>query len=128
MQPHEPINKMLEKFVKIGAGMQEAARRQCPQCGLSFGEFRAQGLLGCAHDYEVFAELLIPLIERAHDGASHHVGKRPGQSDGESQQRANLRRIRRELEEAIAEERYEDAARLRDDLTHVETERSDEHR
>lgn len=122
MQPHEPIHKMLDKFVKIGAGLQEAAQRQCPHCGITFGEFRAQGLLGCSHDYEVFAELLLPLIERAHDGGIQHTGKHPGQSDDVSHRRSQLRRIKRELDEAIAEERYEEAARLRDELARHEAE------
>jgi len=126
MQPHEPINKMLEKFVKYGAGMQEAAQRQCPQCGISFGEFRAQGQLGCAHDYTVFSELLMPLIERAHDGATHHVGKRPGQAEQQDRRRNSIRRVRRELEDAVTEERYEDAARLRDELSRLEGEVPDE--
>ena len=26
----------------------------CPHCGIKFMEFRAQGRLGCPHDYEVF--------------------------------------------------------------------------
>ena len=121
MKPHEPA-KMLEEFVKMGTGMREAIQRTCPQCGISFGEFRAQGQLGCPHDYEVFADLLKPLIERAHDGATAHVGKQPGKVDARSQRRMEVSRLRRELDTAIAEERYELAAHLRDQLRALDAE------
>lgn len=120
MKPHEPINLMLEKFVKIGAGMQEAAKRTCPSCGISFGEFRANGLLGCAQDYEVFGDLLNPLIERAHEGADQHRGKQPGEATDQSKARARVMQIKRELEDAVKSEAYEDAARLRDELSKLE--------
>jgi protein arginine kinase activator len=127
MKPHEPINTMLEKFVKVGAVMQEAARRECPNCGITFGEFRAQGLLGCPLDYEVFGELLTPLLARAHDEGTQHVGKRPGQPAQVNQHRTRLRRLRRELADAVETEQYEEAARLRDELKRLEAESADEH-
>lgn len=121
MKPHEPA-KMLEEFVKMGAGMREAVQRTCPQCGISFGEFRAQGQLGCPHDYEAFANLLMPLIERAHDGATVHVGKHPGKQDPRGRRRMRVSRLRRELDAAVAGERYELAAKLRDQLRELEGE------
>jgi protein arginine kinase activator len=30
----------------------------CPQCGISYQEFRKQGRFGCAHDYVVFHQKL----------------------------------------------------------------------
>ena len=125
LKPHEPINMMLEKFVKIGAGMQEAVQRKCPRCGITFGEFRAQGLLGCPQDYVEFGDLLLPLIERAHGGADQHVGKVPGQTSGVGKRRARVMRLQRDLEAAVAVEDYEKAAELRDELTKLEAENAD---
>jgi protein arginine kinase activator len=85
----------------------------CPECGTPYAHFRAQGRLGCPHDYDVFRSLLEPLIERVQCGAIRHSGKTPGR-----QQRRLMRAHRVELEaqlnRAVTEERYEDAARLRD--------------
>lgn len=120
MKVHEPTTLMLEKFVKLGASMQQAAQRTCPECGMSFGDFRTQGLLGCPHDYVVFADLLLPLIERTHNGATEHVGKIPGKQRPEGSKRTKINRLRRLLDEAVAEERYEQAARLRDELRKLE--------
>ena len=85
MKQHEPINAILAKFVEHkggGGGPAEIADLTCPKCGITFREFRTQGQLGCRHDYEVFAEHLGPLIERAHGGATRHTGKRPHRLGG----------------------------------------------
>ena len=39
-------------------------------------------LLGCANDYTVFERDLTPLLQRAHEGATHHVGKVPARRGG----------------------------------------------
>jgi len=49
----------------------------CPECGTPYAHFRAQGRLGCPHDYDVFRSLLEPLIERVQNGATRHAGKSP---------------------------------------------------
>ena len=88
---------------------------------MTFREFRLKGQLGCPHDYDVFRSLLTPLIERAHAGASHHVGKVPDTADATVRKQTGLLRLRRELEEAIEQENYEQAARLRDQLRSLES-------
>lgn len=121
MKQHEPINTILAKFVqqKVGGGMEEVANLTCPECGVNFREFRSQGLFGCPHDYEVFAEYITPLIERAHGGATQHIGKVPqrlGGGPAEPGGRAQRARLQRELQEAVEREDYEVAARLRDQI------------
>ena len=96
----------------------------CPECGTPYAEFRAQGRLGCPHDYEAFRSLLEPLVERVQNGAVRHVGKVP------RRHRRRLARARRveleaELQAAVAAERYEEAARLRDAIRQPER-RTDE--
>jgi protein arginine kinase activator len=85
----------------------------CPECGTPYAHFKAQGRLGCPHDYEVFRPLLEPLVERIQNSAVRHIGKVP---------RRHLRRLRRarkveleaQLQSAVTAERYEEAAQLRD--------------
>jgi protein arginine kinase activator len=118
MKQHESINSALAKFVqqKLGGSIEEIANLTCPHCGVTFREFRAQGLLGCPHDYEVFAEYITPLIERAHGGATEHVGKVPHRLGTEAGTRVELTRLQRELSDAVKKEKYELAARLRDQI------------
>jgi protein arginine kinase activator len=122
MKQHEPINTILAKFVqqKIGGGMEEVANLTCPNCGVTFREFRAQGVFGCPHDYQVFAEYITPLIERAHGGATRHVGKVPKRSGLRADEQAELGRLQRRLSEAVKREDYETAACLRDQIKAVQ--------
>jgi protein arginine kinase activator len=95
-------------------------KRACPQCGITFFEFRNQGRLGCPHDYVFFEHELDPLIVNIH-GSSQHTGKRPTKS-GESgtDRHTDLIRLRRDMEKAIKREDYEAASKLRDKIRDVE--------
>ena len=117
---HVPINELLTNFVMTQAGAQEVADLTCDECGISFVEFRNQGLLGCPNDYEVFSKPLDSLLQRAHDGATQHVGKVPAYADGEQTRQASILRLRAELRRAIAAEDYELAASLRDQIKELE--------
>lgn len=116
------LNEILENFVASSkAGAAELSQLVCEHCGISYVEFRNQGLLGCARDYEAFKEPLGRLLERTHDGATEHTGKVP-KSLGTAPRKphADLRRLKRQLEEAVAAEDYERAAQLRDRIRELE--------
>jgi protein arginine kinase activator len=122
MKQHVPLNELLSNFLVSQAGAQEVADAVCPNCGMTFAEYRSHGLLGCPNDYDVFAEALGPMIERAHEGGTHHTGKSPGsESRGAADRQREIMRIRRELEAAVEREDYEEAARLRDRLRELES-------
>ncbi len=91
----------------------ELARLTCPHCGIKFMEFRAQGRLGCPHDYDVFRAGLGPLLFSFHRAAKH-VGKAPRNAPAEQPDLALLGELRTRLREAVDSEAFEEAARLRD--------------
>ncbi|MDX9910968.1 MAG: UvrB/UvrC motif-containing protein [Phycisphaerales bacterium] len=106
----------------------------CPSCGTTFAEFKQHGLLGCAGCYAAFSRQLGPLLERAHEGGTHHVGKAPTHAiDAEKRQHAEDRRreravrqeklesLRRDLDRAVREEHYEKAASIRDELRRMQS-------
>jgi protein arginine kinase activator len=97
----------------LGAQTDELARLTCPACGIKYMEFRAQGRLGCPHDYAVFRGGLTPLLQRIHR-SDRHVGKAPRRSVLQPEQQAELVELRRRLQTAIQTEAFEEAARLRD--------------
>ncbi len=114
-----PISELLTKFLGAsGAQAQEAAaeRAACGSCGMTWAKFRQGGLLGCAACYDRFERDLIPLIERAHEGGAQHVGKTPHAAGAEAGVRVRIADLRRRLGEAVQQERYEEAASLRDEL------------
>lgn len=115
-----PISQFLEDFVLQTSKGGEHAQLTCDVCGMTFGEFRQQGQLGCAHDYDVFEQALLPLLERSHEGASHHVGKVPHRADKTQKKQNSMLRLRSQLKSAIAAEDYERAAALRDQIKELE--------
>jgi protein arginine kinase activator len=110
---HQELNlpAILQTWINqhIGAQTDELARLTCPACGIKYMEFRAQGRLGCSHDYQVFRVGLEPLLRRIHR-AARHVGKSPRHMKLSPLRNAELLDLRRQLQEAVDTERYEDAA------------------
>ncbi len=86
----------------------------CPSCGLKFAEYQQINLFGCAHDWTAFAEPVADLVRRWH-GAERHVGRRPGDA-APAEIDARRAELTAELAAAVAGERYEEAATLRDRL------------
>jgi protein arginine kinase activator len=103
----------------LGQLTDELARLTCPACGIKYMEFRAEGRLGCPHDYEVFRAGLGPLLQRIHR-AGRHVGKSPRCGPVDAARLAELIDLRRQLRTAVETEAYEEAARLRDLLRQKE--------
>jgi protein arginine kinase activator len=95
----------------------------CPSCGHSFEDFRRSGLFGCGHCYEAFADRLDPLMRRV-QGSTCHVGRKVCQTADQQEQnllRAKLADLKKTLQQAVQEEAYEKAARLRDEVHALES-------
>ena len=105
--------------------LEKLDKRACPQCGITFFEFRNQGRLGCSHDYVFFEAELDPLISNIH-GATQHTGKRPKRGDLGTDKQTDLIRLRKDLDKAIKREDYEQASQLRDKIRTVESEEESE--
>ncbi|HUT36689.1 MAG TPA: UvrB/UvrC motif-containing protein [Planctomycetota bacterium] len=92
----------------------ELKKAVCPNCGMTFADFRSAGRFGCPNDYEVFRRGVDPLLERIH-GTAEHRGK---QASAPASARADdrLTQLRSELRKAVSDEAYERAARIRDQI------------
>jgi len=114
-----PISQLLEDFI-LHAGGVEMTDATCDVCGLSFSEFRQQGVLGCPHDYDAFEEQLVPLLERAQGQSAQHIGKVPRAAGADQKRHSEILRLRAELKGAVSAEDYERAAALRDQIKELE--------
>jgi len=114
------INQLLSSLIMAHTGASELAGLTCPECGISFLEFRQQGLLGCPNDYEVFSQALGDLLVRVHGQDTHHLGKVPARGATKQKKNVELLRLRRELAIAVEAEKYEEAAGLRDRIREFE--------
>lgn len=121
VKQHVSVPDLLNSFLMSQSGVNELARLRCPECGMTFIEFRSQGLLGCPRDYEVFGEALGSVIERAQEGKTHHTGKEPGQVGEVNALERERQNLQRELRDAVESEDYERAARLRDRLAELQS-------
>ncbi len=117
VQASLPINTLLSKFM-MSTQLEEESETvdHCPECGMTFAEFRQSGLLGCAACYDSFEDQLTSLIERAQEGRSRHVGRTPASGPKCLDRENIIASLRQELDEAVASERYERAAQIRDEL------------
>lgn len=107
----------------------------CPGCGLKFDDFVKNGKFGCSECYTTFEEKLNSIIKNLH-GSSRHVGRRPKNiiagkkadinQEAETEIDKNVSnkdsseikidKLNKDLKQAIKEERYEDAAKIRDEI------------
>lgn len=86
----------------------------CPQCSWRESQLNSSGRLGCENCYKVFSSLLNDALKKMHHGSSH-VGKQPsGKGTELGAWHCELARLQKRLQQAIAEENYEEAAILRD--------------
>jgi len=89
---------------------------ECPRCGLSKGDFDKNGRFGCGECYRVFQPFLPALLGRIHPGLRHE-GKAPRSNLSREVVEARLKRLQGELDQAVALEDFEAAARIRDELS-----------
>ena len=115
---------------------------KCPNCGLTYADFKKIGRLGCGQCYNVFRQYLAPLLKRIH-GSSQHVGKSPVRrakaaatasaavvgaateappAPAVSKRKSGLQELKAKLAKAIEKEAFEEAARLRDQIKKISSE------
>ena len=115
---------------------------KCKTCGTIFDDILNTGMLGCGDCYNIFEDRLDPIIKKV-QGANRHVGrlakeidnKKNGKKESENkekikekntdiknieQNQEKIEELQRKLKEAIKEERYEDAAKIRDEIKKLE--------
>ncbi len=118
LYPEEDDGDFFTRFLGNANGRKS---KTCPNCGLSFGEFRKTGLLGCAKCYETFRDELIPTI-RYIQWEVRHEGKTPS---ADAEEKYDLVRelvreqdaLRGELEKAVLAGDYGQVKKLKERLT-----------
>ena len=109
-----PVNAKKENATK-----QTTTQKECPSCGFTYRQFLKQGKFGCGQCYETFSEQLPQLLERIQAGTQHVGYEKNAPSKEKIEQQIN--ELRTLLHQAIAEERFEDAASIRDEVRELES-------
>ena len=105
---------------------------KCPECGMTYEEFTHYGKLGCEKCSETFNKLLNSVLQNVHGTSKHNGRKYKNLIEGETintskkkeeitdEKQAELKKLKQEQAKAIEEERYEDAAKIRDEIKKLE--------
>jgi protein arginine kinase activator len=91
---------------------------RCEHCGFTQADFKKHGRFGCPQCYATFAGFVEPMLSSMHKGTAH-VGKVPQRALERKSLAERLTKLEGDLDEAIKAERYEDAARVRDEIVQV---------
>ncbi len=91
---------------------------RCEQCGFTQNEFKKHGRFGCPQCYETFSSLVEPMLDNMHKGTAH-TGKVPERALERKSLHDRLGELESNLEDAVKTERYEDAARYRDEINQL---------
>jgi protein arginine kinase activator len=89
--------------------------RACPRCHFRRSDFKKTGRLGCSACYDTFAGELMPLVKAMHR-SEQHMGKVPARESVRVQMSTEIAGLQKSLDQAVAGEKYEDAAQLRDQI------------
>ncbi len=92
---------------------------ECPRCHFKLDDYQQTGRLGCAECYDAFASYLYP--ERAADSTkqAHSILTAAHKSTEGMSLAQRLKQLETELERAVSQEAYEQAATLRDEITRI---------
>lgn len=91
---------------------------RCERCGFSQADFKKHGRFGCPACYDTFRDIVEPMLENMHNGTTH-TGKIPTRALERKSLYDRLTKLELDLTDAIKSERYEDAARARDEINQV---------
>lgn len=115
-------------FLDLNEVDQTADELRCKICNYTFIDYNKTGKLGCPDCYQSFAEPMKSIVSSYH-GEQRHIGKLPLYTIDSIKEPARVARVpeikdsisdlQRQLEYALDEERYEDAAVLRDRLKEI---------
>lgn len=87
----------------------------CPECGMTPEDYKKLGRLGCPACYDGLKMMIAPMLEQMQHG-THHSGKAPADNDLHEEMHRRRKDLETRMAAAVREERYEEAARLRDEL------------
>jgi protein arginine kinase activator len=91
---------------------------RCEQCGFTQNDFKKHGRFGCPACYDAFKGMLEPLLDGMHKGTKHE-GKVPRTAMDRQSLYDRMTKLESELTDAIKAERYEEAARYRDEINQM---------
>lgn len=115
-------------FLNIDEAADYTDPKRCPTCGSDFIDYKREGKLGCPECYNSLADYLEPVLAGFY-GEKRHIGKFPIYNDEtgpviravkrEKNTAESISDLQAQLDLAVSDERYEEAALLRDRIREI---------
>lgn len=118
----------LEKDTDFLPNFTKQSLIKCNNCGMTYNEFVDKGKVGCINCYDVFSNILKPVLKNIH-GSTSHIGRNAKltsknkvnitekvQEKKKNDNISKLEKLELDLKQAIKDERYEEAAKIRDEI------------
>ena len=114
------LTSMLASLFGENMSKTHLSGKQCPNCKTDFSLITKTGKVGCPICYETFKTELLPYIKRVH-GSTIHQGKIPNKAPLiVKPKNQTVYELKMQLSRMVAEEKYEEAAVIRDKIKELE--------
>ena len=119
----DPFSELQDHFFSglfgLPSGKVLHGGKKCSNCGSTYHEISASGKVGCAECYSAFSDELAHSIQSIH-GTTNHTGGVPARQRAKKERTEQIKKLKKDLQDAIRREEYENAARLRDEIRTLE--------
>ena len=115
------FDEMFSSFADM-IGFEQVENLVCPVCKTSLREFKSSGKLGCPNCYDMFRDEISSVLKRIAPYETHKqetiktIKTKPQKLSKDEQ----IKALREEMKQAVSEERYEDAAKIKKQITKLE--------
>jgi len=109
---------LADLLLKASLTPEPSGALRCEHCGFTQSDFKKHGRFGCPHCYDTFKTLVEPMLDNMHKGVIH-TGKIPRRALERKSLYDKLTKLELGLTDAVKSERYEEAARYRDEINQV---------
>ena len=113
---------MFSSFADV-LGFEQVENVVCPVCKTSLKEFRSIGKLGCVNCYDVFKDEISKIVKRIAPFESHKQDeiKTKATKAHKPTKEEQIKNLREQMKLAVGEERYEDAAKIKKQISKLES-------
>ncbi|MDO4282922.1 MAG: UvrB/UvrC motif-containing protein [Clostridia bacterium] len=105
-------------FTSMFSGLPEMFEEtKCDKCGYTLDDYKKTGLFGCDHCYETFDDSIDNLLLKIH-GKNRHI-QRIDHRRKDHNETDEIEILQEKLEKLVKEEKYEEAAIVRDQIKKI---------
>ena len=117
--PIHNLTNLLGFLTQSGGIDKHVPGDKCPSCNCDYQKIAESGYIGCSQCYDYFSLQLEPVLRKIH-GANRHHGKIPKRMGTAYLLKKEVEELKRDLKKAVEQEKYEEAATIRDRIKALE--------